>query len=70
MEKALFEQFQERRAMGRPVRRGLFCRVSKELIPIHGPGQDPTLFHLSNGCFRNFVHWHLLGGSLSQSLAK
>ena len=57
MEKVLFEQFRERRAMGRPVRRGWFRRVSKGLIPIHDPGRDPTLFRFSNGWFRSFLRW-------------
>jgi len=58
MEKALFEQFRERRAIGRPVRRGWFRKVSRELFQIHYPEKDLALFRFSNGWFRNFLRWH------------
>jgi len=45
MEKALFERFREQRAIGRPVRRGWFCKVSRELFQIHYPEKDSAVRH-------------------------
>jgi len=58
MERELFELFRERRAMGRPVRRSWFRRVSKELIEKHYGEGEANLFCFSNGWFRGFLSWH------------
>jgi len=58
MEKVLFERFRERRAIGRPVRRGWFRKVSTDLFRIHYPERDLTSFHFSNGWFGSFLRWH------------
>jgi len=58
MEKILFERFRERRAIGRPVRRGWFRKISTELFQVHYPERDPTTFHFSNGWFQSFLRWH------------
>jgi len=57
MERMLYEEFRERRALGRPVRRGWFRRVSKELFQKAYPG-DSLTFRFSNGWFRRFLNSH------------
>ncbi|RPA95695.1 hypothetical protein L873DRAFT_1296168 [Choiromyces venosus 120613-1] len=58
MEKELFQQFRERRALGRPVRWGWFKRVSKDLFKKHYPARNPEEFRFSNGWFRGYLNWH------------
>jgi len=58
MEIELFNEFRERRAMGRPVRRGWFRRISKDLIPKHYGEEEVNKFAFSNGWFRSFLSWH------------
>jgi len=60
MERELFEKFRERRALGRPVRRSWFHRVSRELFHKHYPSSEstPPTFTFSNGWFRRFLSWH------------
>lgn len=55
MERELFSQFRERRALGRPVRRGWFRRVSKELFAKLYPKKKSQEFLCSHGWFRNFL---------------
>ena len=58
MERELFELFRERRAMGRPVRRGWFRRVSKELFEKHYGEREANHFCFSNQWFRGLLSWH------------
>jgi len=58
MEKALLDQFRERRAMGSPVQRGWFCQVSTGLFQIQYPEREPTSIHFSNQWFSRFLRWH------------
>lgn len=60
MERELFEKFQERRALGTPVRRGWFRKVSRELFLKHYPRIEgtPCAFTFSNGWVRLFLSWH------------
>jgi len=55
---ALYEEFYQRRAIGRPVRRGCFRRVSRELFERLYQGKDTQLFKFSNGWFRGFLQAH------------
>jgi len=58
MQRELFLQFRERRALGRPVRLGWFLRPSKDLFAKLYPERDPKEFCCSNGWFRNLLTWH------------
>jgi len=58
MEIELFNEFRERRAMGRPVRRGWFRRISKDLIRKHYVEKEVNQIAFSNGWFRSFLSWH------------
>jgi len=70
MERELFEKFRERRALGRPVRRRWFRRVSKELFHKHYPSEWDTSssFRFSNCWFRSYLSWHQI--SLRQIMNK
>ena len=58
MEWVLYEEFHQRRAIGRTVRRGWFRRVSKELFTKVYPEKDTQLFKFGNGWFRGFLQAH------------
>jgi len=60
MKRELFEKFRERRALGRPVRRSWFRRVSKELFQKHYPSEGDTSnsFRFSNSWFRSYLSRH------------
>jgi len=58
LEWALYEEFYQRRAIGRPVRRRWFRRVSRELFEKLYQGKDTQLFKFSNGWFRGFLQAH------------
>ena len=58
LERELYEEFRQRRAIGRPIRRGWFRRVSKELFTKVYIGKETQLFSFSNGWFRGFLNTH------------
>jgi len=60
MERELFQKFRERRALGRPVRRSWFRKVSKELFQKHYPGEGDTsnAFFFSTAWFQSYLSWH------------
>ena len=58
LERALYEEFRQRRALGRPVRRGWFRRVSKEIFEKDYSGSGTYLFQFTNGWFRSFLQAH------------
>ena len=58
LEWPLYEELHQRRAIGRPVRRGWFRRVSRELFEKLYQGKDTQLFRFSNGWFRGFLQAH------------
>ena len=58
LERELYQQFLERRAMGKSVRRSWFRRTCKTLFPKIYPSLSSHEFSFSNGWFRGFLSWH------------